>query len=425
MRSANEAIGIGSVVGMVLLYVFGGIGVGLFFMLRAPLRALAAGGDLGHSSVGALQALAAINEWPLMWMTYDTAVPRSDVPRQQVAIAAGDASSASRRSSALSFMAAETLTRARVRRSTRSSGASGRGAREARPPSSDARSPDICSSSVFFAYDVALYLYRHAVSRLVDAVRGAAPSRRARDLRAVAVGDRQLAPGRLLGGMPVPRGAARRRRAHRRSLRQAQPLHRDRASSCRRSSLAPATRRIPTQPSFARPVELIIPSIGFGLLYLYFGLLPGIVLHFTFDVVWFALPIFLADAPGIWLQQAHGRGDDARAALGRAVAALPGRRWTVLPPGERNAAWTPPPQPSPRGARRSRLSRFALRARKDRRGSPPARWRTGRVRVGRWPRANRVADVHVSRARRCHRARHSADARRDARPAVARDADAR
>ena len=59
----------------------------------------------------------------------------------------------------------------------------------------------------------------------------------------------------------------------------------------------------PNQPSYARPVELIIPSIGFGLLYLYFGLLPGIILHFAFDVVWFALPIFLAKAPGIWIQQ--------------------------------------------------------------------------------------------------------------------------
>src|SRR4029450_8065750 len=48
----------------------------------------------------------------------------------------------------------------------------------------------------------------------------------------------------------------------------------------------------PNQPAYARPVELIIPSIGFGLLYLYFGLLPGIILHFTFDVVWFALLIF-------------------------------------------------------------------------------------------------------------------------------------
>jgi hypothetical protein len=34
MRAANDAIGIGSVVGMALLYVVGGIGVGLFFMLR-------------------------------------------------------------------------------------------------------------------------------------------------------------------------------------------------------------------------------------------------------------------------------------------------------------------------------------------------------------------------------------------------------
>ena len=81
----------------------------------------------------------------------------------------------------------------------------------------------------------------------------------------------------------------------------------------------------PAQPSFARPVELILPSIGFGLLYLYFGLLPGIILHFAFDVVWFALPIFLAKAPGIWVQQAMVVRDDARAALGRARPPRSGR----------------------------------------------------------------------------------------------------
>ena len=72
-------------------------------------------------------------------------------------------------------------------------------------------------------------------------------------------------------------------------------------------SSARGTRRIPTQPSFARPVELILPSIGFGLLYLYFGLLPGIILHFAFDVVWFALPIFLADAPRHLVPAGDGR----------------------------------------------------------------------------------------------------------------------
>src|SRR5437867_2268829 len=59
----------------------------------------------------------------------------------------------------------------------------------------------------------------------------------------------------------------------------------------------------PTQPAYARPVELVIPSIGFGLLYLVFGLLPGIILHFAFDAFWFAMPLFAATAPGIRLQQ--------------------------------------------------------------------------------------------------------------------------
>jgi hypothetical protein len=59
----------------------------------------------------------------------------------------------------------------------------------------------------------------------------------------------------------------------------------------------------PMQPFYARLVELIIPSIAFGLLYLYFGLLPAIILHFAYDVVWFALPLFVASSPNIWIQQ--------------------------------------------------------------------------------------------------------------------------
>ena len=43
--------------------------------------------------------------------------------------------------------------------------------------------------------------------------------------------------------------------------------------------------------------------MAFGLLYLFFGLLPAIVLHFAFDVVWFALPLFVSEAPGVWVDQ--------------------------------------------------------------------------------------------------------------------------
>src|SRR5262249_11257010 len=99
----------------------------------------------------------------------------------------------------------------------------------------------------------------------------------------------------------------------------------------------------PNQPAYARPVELILPSIGFGLLYLYFGLLPGIILHFTFDVVWFAIPVFMAKASGIWFQQFMIVAltlTPLWVVLWRRVQA---GRWLELPSEYRNAAWTAPP----------------------------------------------------------------------------------
>ena len=59
----------------------------------------------------------------------------------------------------------------------------------------------------------------------------------------------------------------------------------------------------PNQPAYARIVEMIIPFIGVGLLYIYFGLLPAIILHFAIDVIWFALPIFVSSASGIRFSQ--------------------------------------------------------------------------------------------------------------------------
>jgi hypothetical protein len=58
-----------------------------------------------------------------------------------------------------------------------------------------------------------------------------------------------------------------------------------------------------TQPSYVRIIELIIPSLAFGLVYLTYGLLPGIIAHFTYDMVWTALPLFISTAPGILFQQ--------------------------------------------------------------------------------------------------------------------------
>ena len=67
-------------------------------------------------------------------------------------------------------------------------------------------------------------LRRHQVPRLVVALRGSAATGRPRHLRALALCDRQLLPGRLLGGSAVSRGAARRGGPHRRPLRPATAL---------------------------------------------------------------------------------------------------------------------------------------------------------------------------------------------------------
>ncbi len=50
----------------------------------------------------------------------------------------------------------------------------------------------------------------------------------------------------------------------------------------------------PVQPSYARLVELLIPSFIWGAIYLRFGLITTIIAHFVYDVVWFSIPIFVS-----------------------------------------------------------------------------------------------------------------------------------
>ena len=58
-----------------------------------------------------------------------------------------------------------------------------------------------------------------------------------------------------------------------------------------------------SQPAYARLLELILPSFIFAGLYLRFGLLVPVIMHYAYDVFWFALPIFISQAPGIWVNQ--------------------------------------------------------------------------------------------------------------------------
>ena len=337
MRSANNAIGAGSVVAMILLYGVGGIGIGLFRMLR--LRWV-----LWHQAVwwgafiSALQQLGTINEWPLIWMGYDTAVPRTVFFGQQVlSVAAGFLGFTA--VYALSFMAAETLTRRAFGSHPQFWRVWTRG-----PGSSTAILGRTVGGyllvSVFFAYDVVLYLvatrkfgWWAPAEALVqpDVLATYAPWLSAIANSAQAGFWEEC----LFRAVPLAGAALIGDRVGQRKLFlilgfviQAIVFG---------SGHAP----YPNQPAFARPVELIIPSIGFGLVYLYFGLLPGIILHFVFDTVWFALPIFVAHEPGIWMQRT----------MVIAVALVPlwivmlrrvqAGRWTTLDETDRNRGWTP------------------------------------------------------------------------------------
>ena len=339
MRSANELIGIGSAVGLALLYVGGGIGVGLFFMMRRRWvlwRPAVAWG----LAVAGLQTLAGANEFPLLWMSYDTAIPRSTFVAQQVAfLLAGFVGFAVFFS--LSFMAAETLTRRAFGRHpqlwrvwSREAGAS--------VPILGRTVAGYLLVSVFFAYDVLLYAittrafgWWSPAEALVhpDVLATYAPW-----LSAIAnsfqAGFWEEA---LFRAVPIAGAALIGDRFGQRKLFIVL------AFVIQSVIFGAGHAAYPNQPSYARPVELILPSIGFGLLYLRYGLLPGIILHFAFDVVWFALPIFLANAPGIWFQQL----------MVIALTLVPvwivlwrraqAGRWTELSPSLLNEAWAPPP----------------------------------------------------------------------------------
>ena len=337
MRSANTTLGLVSVVGMLVLYGAGGIGIGLFLMLRLRWVVWWPAAKWGMG-IALAQALIAANEWPLAWMSYDTAVTRPLFITQQ-AIAGLATFVGFSVIYTLSFMAAETLTRRAFgshpqlwRVWTREAGASveilGRTA------------AGYLAVSAFFAYDVALYVF--ATHRLgwwspsealfhPDVLAAYFPwfSAIANSLQA------GFWEECLFRAVPIA-GAA---------------LIGDRLGSRRLAVIVAFVVQAiifgsghapyPNQPFFARPVELIIPSIGFGLFYLYFGLVPGIILHFTFDTTWFAIPLFVAHAPGIWIQRVMVLAvvlTPLWVVLWRRVQV---GRWTSLSPDDRNAAWKP------------------------------------------------------------------------------------
>ncbi len=97
----------------------------------------------------------------------------------------------------------------------------------------------------------------------------------------------------------------------------------------------------PGQPAYARPIELFVPSLVWGIVYLRYGLVPGMLFHFGFDLVLMSIPLFVTDAPGIVFDRAMVIGILALPLIVLTVQRLRAGRLIDLPDSERNAAVAP------------------------------------------------------------------------------------
>jgi len=337
MRSANDTIALGSNIAFALLYILGGCIVGLFFLLRqrwviwkTPL--------MWGCLIGLLQFLAGINYFPIMWMHYDTALSPASFILQQVG-GVFASSTLMALLMVLSFMAAESLTR------------------KAFPEHLQLWriwSPEVASTSrvagftisgylliaVFFAYEVLLYLVN---SRWLG---WWSPSDALLDPDLLATYFPWLTSIAnsaqagfweecLFRAVPLASAALLGRRFGRRGWWIAGAL------VLQAFIFGAGHANYPAQPAYARMVELIIPAIGFGLIYLAYGLLPAIVLHYAYDVTWMSLPLFVSTASGIWID----RGLVLLLALVPLGAVILARRktgrWNEVSPSFLNGAWRP------------------------------------------------------------------------------------
>src|SRR3989442_6571178 len=299
MRSANEAIGAASQIATFGLYLLGFCGIGLFFMIRQhwvlwrqPL--------LWAVFIAFLLGLQQLNLWPLLWMGYDTAVPASGFAIRQI-VGAVAIFGAFAVLLTISFMAAETLSRRAFPHHAQLWKVWSRPVSASKLVLGETLTGYLLVAP-FFAYEIVLYFFAQG------------------KLGWWTPSDTLLNPDMFSNYVPSPSAVAQAAQAGfwEECLFRAAPLATaaligDRFGK-RRAFLGGAMilqalvfasghAGYANQPAYARVVELILPSFAFGTLYLLFGLLPGIVLHFAYDTVWMALPLFVSSGARAHIEQ--------------------------------------------------------------------------------------------------------------------------
>ncbi|HBY18469.1 MAG: CAAX amino terminal protease family protein [Marinimicrobia bacterium 46_47] len=293
MRAANRMI---ANIGLVAMFMVLGVGglTGLFFLLKRHAvqwkPALYWGGG-----IAILQIAAFFNQWPLIWMNYDTALSKSGFVFQQVFgfILSGMVLACVM---ALTFAVAEGLTRMAFPRHIRLWKVWS-GPVAATGEIHKQTWIGFLSAGIFFAFTTLFYLM---VSRYWNWWSPASPLYDPNILAHILPWLNPLAISLQAGfweealfrAIPLAGAALLGERFGRKKWWIGAAL------VIQALIFGAAHASYANQPAFARVVELFIPSLAFGFLYLHFGLLPGVILHFVYDVVWISLPLFNTSAPG-------------------------------------------------------------------------------------------------------------------------------
>lgn len=339
IRGANEGLALAANVAMLILYGVGGIAIGLVVLARR--QRLLARTALGWAAVlAAIVTASLLNYLPLAWFGYDTALPEGMFRFQQIGLAVASMVGLTLMFGA-SFLGGENLARAGFGRHPYLWGVFGR---EAGGSAGMLQRVLIgmLLTPVFLGYMVAFGAltrdwtgWWNPITPLIEPNLIATPL----PWLQVIAAPLQAAVWEELLFRAVPFGAAM-LLAHRFGGRNTWLAI---AFVVQAVVFAAAHANYPAQPAHARLVELLLPSALFGALFLRWGLIPAIVLHFEYDLVLFALPIFTTPANALLGSKAMvvlaGLAPLIIVLLRRAQAGA----WHPLPAQGRNAAHAGPP----------------------------------------------------------------------------------
>jgi hypothetical protein len=335
MRSANTTLSIVADIVAGILYVLGGCFVGMFFLMkqrRAEVRIpLIVGGV-----IAGFQLLSEVNTWPLEWGGYDTALTYgSFIIDHVIAILYRFAIDFALVS--ISLMAAEGLSRTAFPDQLQlwklwSRNTGGSGVVLGRTAGGYLLVPLFCAYQIVLYYMTSrLHGWWTPSDTLVD------PNIFAAYFPWFTSFATALHAGvweeSLFRAVPIAGGAIIGARFGKRGTGIAIAL------IAQALVFGAAHANYPNEPFYARAVELLLPGIGFGLLYIWFGLLPGIILHFTFDAVWLSLPLFISTSPGITGDRILMVAAALIPVWILVVRRLQNGRWTAVTDDVRNRAW--------------------------------------------------------------------------------------